>query len=191
MDKLIIVTHPGHIEDEVETCKALLDAGLERLHVRKYKWNEDKITEWLSHFSQEYLNKMCVHHQQAIFEKIHLGGLHLPYSNDFSYSKKTGQTFSCSVHAWDEAKIALDYCDYVFISPVFDSISKIAYKKNTDLHNVPANPKGKKIFALGGIDNSNISQIHEMGYYGAVVLGYIWNNPYDAVKKFKELKKHA
>jgi thiamine-phosphate pyrophosphorylase len=189
MDKLIVVTHPGHLNDEIDICKDLLNAGLQRLHVRKYKWSPDKIEEWLRHFSHEQLCRISVHHQQDIFEKLHLGGLHLPYKNDFSFSKRTDQTFSCSVHTWDEAKNAMEHCDYVFISPVFDSISKLAYQQNPELLTVPDKLKSKKIFALGGIDNTNISDIHKMGYYGAVVLGYIWNNPDEALNNFKNLKK--
>ncbi|HWY13267.1 MAG TPA: thiamine phosphate synthase [Bacteroidia bacterium] len=189
MQKLIVVTHPGHINDEIDTCKELFDSGLERLHVRKYKWSENEITNWLRHFSKDELARMTIHHQQGIFEKKHLGGLHLKYSNDFSYSKDSSQTFSCSVHTWNEAKIALDYCDYIFISPVFDSISKLAYKQNADLLRVPTDLTEKKIFALGGIDNGNIHKIYEMGYYGAVVLGYIWNNVDGAVENFNTLMK--
>jgi thiamine monophosphate synthase len=189
MDKLIVVTHPGHLNGEIEICKELIDSGLERLHVRKYKWGEEEITKWLKNFSQDYLDKMTIHHQQSIFEKMRLGGLHLPYSNNFAFSKRNDQTFSCSVHTWDEAKIALWYCDYVFISPVFDSISKFTYKQNSDLLRVPDELEGQKIFALGGIHNDNIHKVYEMGYYGAVVLGYIWKNTDEAVENFNTLRK--
>lgn len=189
MDKLIVVTHPGHLNGEINIVKELFDSGLERLHVRKYRWTEDEIVKWLKHFSKDELKRMTIHHQQGIFEVMDLGGLHLRYSNDFSFSKKPEQTFSCSVHTWEEAQNALDYCDYIFISPVFDSISKFAYKQNTDLLRVPGNLTDKKIFALGGIYNHNIHKVYEMGYYGAVVLGYIWNNMEEAVENFNTLKK--
>jgi thiamine-phosphate pyrophosphorylase len=189
MNRIIVVTHPGQVNDEIEICKELLGAGLEKLHVRKYKWTEAKIKEWLSCFTQAELDKMTIHHQQKIYDEIQLGGLHLPYSNDFSYAKQDGQTFSCSVHTWNEAKIALDYCDYVFISPVFDSISKTAYSHNEALKIIPADLKDKKIFALGGIEDNNIAEVYKMGYYGAVVLGYIWNKPEEAVENFMKLTK--
>jgi thiamine monophosphate synthase len=189
MDKLIVVTHPGHLNGEIEICKELFDSGLERLHVRKYKWAEGEIVKWLKHFSKDELKRMTVHHQPGIFEIMDLGGLHMRYSNDLEFAKRPDQTFSCSVHTWDEAKEALDHCDYVFISPVFDSISKFAYKQNSDLLKVPANLTDQKIFALGGIHNHNIGKIYEMGYYGAVVLGYIWNNTEEAIENFNILKR--
>ena len=189
MDKLIIVTHPGHLNGEIEICKELFDCGLERLHVRKYQWGEEEIITWLKHFSKDELSRMVIHHQQGIFEKINLGGLHLRFLKEFSFVKRSDQTFSCSVHTWEEAGMALDFCDYVFISPVFDSISKIAYKQNTELLKVPEHLSGKKIFALGGIDHTNIHKVYEMGYYGAVVLGYIWNNMDEAVENFNTLRK--
>jgi len=189
MDRLIIVTHPGHLNGEIEICKELFDSGLERLHVRKYRWTEEEITKWLKHFSKEELNKMVVHHQQGIFEKMNLGGLHFRYNSEFAFTKRSDQTFSCSVHTWEEAEHASSFCDYVFISPVFDSISKFAYKQNTDLLRVPANLTDKKIFALGGIHNENIHKVYEMGYYGAVALGYIWNNMDEAAENFSTLRK--
>jgi thiamine-phosphate pyrophosphorylase len=72
---------------------------------------------------------------------------------------------------------------------VFDSISKIAYQQNAELLAVPDELRNKKVFALGGIDNTNIAEVQKMGYYGAVVLGYIWNNPDEAVNNFKTLSK--
>jgi thiamine monophosphate synthase len=117
-----------------------------------------------------------------------LGGLHVRFSNNISCTKQPEQTFSCSVHTWNEANAALKHCDYVFISPVFDSISKMAYKQNTELLRVPADLTGKKIFALGGIDNTNIHKVYEMGYYGAVVLGYIWNDTEKSIENYNKLK---
>jgi len=189
MDKLIVVTHPGHLNGEIETCKELFDCGLERLHVRKYQWAEEEITKWLKNFSKDELSRIVIHHQQGIFEKMNLGGLHLRYMKEFTFTKRSDQTFSCSIHTWDEAAIALDFCDYIFISPVFDSISKLAYKQNTELLKVPDHLVNKKIFALGGIDDTNIHKVYEMGYYGAVVLGYIWNSLDGAVENFNTLKK--
>ena len=189
MDRLIVVTHPGHLNGEIEICKELFDCGLERLHVRKYQWGEEEITAWLKHFTKDEVSRMAIHHQQGVFEKMNLGGLHLKYRTEFSFSKRTDQTFSCSVHTWDETKAALNFCDYVFISPVFDSISKLAYKQNTELLRVPADLTDNKIFALGGIDNTNIHKVYEMGYYGAVVLGYIWSDTEKAVENFNTLVK--
>jgi thiamine-phosphate pyrophosphorylase len=185
MSRLIIITHPGSVFGEISICKKLLAEGLERLHVRKPNWNDAKIAQWLDHFSKEELKKMVIHHNYMLFDKFPLGGLHVSYSPLLPDVNKG--TLSCSVHSWEEATEAFVKCDYAFISPLFDSISKNAYKKNPKLTYIPSHLAGKKIVALGGIDNSNVTEVFDLGYYGAALLGYIWNNPDKAIDNFTQL----
>lgn len=128
---------------------------------------------------------MVIHHNFNLFEKFTLGGFHVSYAPSLPKIKQG--TLSCSVHNWKEAEDALTKCDYVFISPLFDSISKNAYKKNPELMNIPSDLRGKKIIALGGIDDNTIEEVFDLGYYGGAVLGYIWNNPDNALKNFEKL----
>jgi thiamine-phosphate pyrophosphorylase len=185
LDKIIIITHPGRISEEVSICKKLLAAGLGSLHVRKPKWSDARLIEWIGEFSKEELKKMVIHHNYDLFEKFTLGGFHISYSPAVPDVKQG--TLSCSVHNWKEAEDALTKCDYVFISPLFDSISKDGYKKNPELTIIPSDLRGKKIIALGGIDDNTIEEVFDIGYYGAAVLGYIWNNPDNAVKNYEKL----
>lgn len=189
MTHLIVITPPGRVDNEREICRELFRAGLNCLHVRKNNWNEEELLDWLSFFNDDELLKLKIHRHTTVFEKLNLGGLHLSYSNDFSYLKNNNQTFSSSVHSWEEAETALHYSDYVLISPVYNSISKNGYLQNNELQHIPGKLKTKKIIALGGINSGNISEVEEMGYYGAAVLGYIWNEPEKAIANFKKLKK--
>lgn len=185
MRELIVITHPGQVYDETDICKELLNEGLQRLHVRKPNWDDAKLNGWLSRFSEAELKKMVIHHNRNAFEKFNAGGLHVSYSAELPVVKNG--SLSCSVHNWDEASDAIEKCDYVFISPLFDSISKSAYKKNPDLIIIPQNLSGRRIIALGGIDENTIEEVFDIGYSGAAVLGYIWNNPESAVINFNKL----
>ena len=94
-------------------------------------------------------------------------------------------------------------CDYVFLSPVFDSISKLNYHANYTPEEIRKAHKAgiidKKVIALGGIDTDNIRQVKNYGFGGAAILGALWNK-FDTctdrdytqlIEHFKKLKKLA
>ncbi|HXD94336.1 MAG TPA: thiamine phosphate synthase, partial [Bacteroidia bacterium] len=77
--------------------------------------------------------------------------------------------------------------EYVFLSPVFDSISKTGYKSNFDLENLkPFLKKHKNVIALGGVNTKNIELIKQVGFSGAAFIGAVWQNKNPA-KSYKEL----
>ena len=81
--------------------------------------------------------------------------------------------------------------DYIFLSPVFDSISKNSHKssfKKGDITQVLKSSK-LKIYALGGINPETAEKAFRMGFDGIAVLGYIWEAkqiPVDAFLKIKD-----
>jgi thiamine-phosphate pyrophosphorylase len=191
MSRLVIITHPTQFQDEIAICKKLFDSGLETLHVRKPNWTDKQLSVWLKQFSEQELKKCVIHHDKKIFEMFPLKGLHVSYSKTLPILEKG--TLSCSVHHWKEAYEIAENCDYYFISPVFDSISKHAYTKNPELNTIPFDLDRKKIIALGGIDADNIEEVFDMGYRGVALLGYIWSDPAKAVGNFTKLNqlRHA
>ena len=91
----------------------------------------------------------------------------------------------------------------MFLSPVFDSISKAGYSSAFAPDELQAAGKegliDKRVIGLGGIDESNIRRIKELGFGGAAILGGLWKhfNPltdYDyksVLEHFRQLKKLA
>ena len=70
-------------------------------------------------------------------------------------------------------------CDYVFLSPIFDSISKEGYASAFTSESIrEAAEKGiidKRVIALGGVDENNLLQVKDFGFGGAAILGGLWN----------------
>ena len=68
--------------------------------------------------------------------------------------------------------------DYVFLSPIFDSISKVGYHAAfaPDLLNRAAEEKiiDRKVIALGGINAENIELVKQWNFGGVALLGDIW-----------------
>ncbi len=190
-ERLIVISSPDRITDEVSIWQALFEAGLYRLHVRKPTWNHEEIGLLLHAVPSKWRNRVVVHHWFDACGMYRLAGIHASYQNfDFlKFGQYLQESFSvsCSVHSWQELEQISKKCHYVFMGPIFDSISKMGYSQNHLLHSIPETFKESKIYALGGIDTSRLHQVLEMGYYGIGVLGYIWEQPSNAVHRFVHL----
>ena len=86
-------------------------------------------------------------------------------------------------------------CDYVLLSPIFDSISKDDYTSRFTPVQLRELAKrkiiDKKVMALGGVDLENIGDLKSYGFGGAVLLGAIWNRfNIHSAQDFKELINH-
>ena len=72
---------------------------------------------------------------------------------------------------------------YVFLSPIFNSISKQGYASAfTPKALFEAKQKGiinEKVVALGGITAANINKIKSYGFGGVALLGDVWRRTAD------------
>ncbi len=199
---LIVITSPDRIENESELINQLFAEGLEILHLRKPTWIKPAYESLLKSIPPEHKRKVVLHQFHELASKYNIKGLHLREENRLQISvtelvelkkelKRKNLTISSSFHSSEEIERHKNVFDYVFLSPVFDSISKPDYLRNDALGRM--NDKWKStiktdIIALGGIDASNISKTKEMGFNGAAVLGAIWKKPEMALKTFKQIR---
>ena len=108
-----------------------------------------------------------------------------------AYSGPTAAMLWVSCHSLEELSAHKAKFDYLFLSPIFDSISKKGYSgRFTREQLLEARDNGlidKKIIALGGITAGNIPIIRELGFGGVAVLGSVWFSP-SPVTSFEELR---
>ena len=78
---------------------------------------------------------------------------------------------------------------YVFLSPIFNSISKSNYQGRFGNSNFDVILKkvNQNVFALGGVDTDKVDLVFDMGFSGMAVHGAIWESE-DPVGKFAEIK---
>ena len=96
---------------------------------------------------------------------------------------------------WDDYKKVTNPYEYIFLSPIFDSISKVGYKGNFDLKLLrenlckmkQENPSMPKVIGLGGITAQNMSLIVSAGFDGLALLGAIWQSQ-NPPKAFSEIQ---
>ena len=105
-------------------------------------------------------------------------GIHLNSRNPIAPDNYSGH-ISASCHTLEEVQEDKKTCDYVFLSPIFDSISKEGYSSKFTpeaiREAVKADIIDKKVIALGGIDEENILRVKDFGFGGAAIMGGLWS----------------
>lgn len=186
--KLIIITPEKNHIKEFELIASLFESGLQLLHIRKPKASENELRNYLEQIPKKFYKKIIIHSHYKLAKEFGLKGIHL--TEKVRKTKRINSSMkivSTSFHTANEVLKSRRKYKYIFLSPVFDSISKKGYKSNFDLEDLNSFLKKKKnIIALGGVNIKNIESIKETGFKGAATIGGIWESK-NPVKSYKEL----
>ena len=189
----ILITLPRILKNEAETLAALCGAGVSVIHIRKPEASEPEIEELLktSQALGADMSRLTIHYNEPLARKYGLGGVHLRIEELLAGAGE-GLRRSCSAHGWTEAERAATDADYVFLSPLFDSISKPGYRSAIDPAEAAERLRRRKgrIVALGGIRPANIARVRRIGFDGAAVLGAAWSADEKAVNTERTLKNY-
>ena len=176
--KLILITTPTYFVEEDKIITTLFDEGLDILHLRKPDTAPVYAERLLTLIPEKYHKRIVVHDHFYLKEEYKLKGIHLSHRNPLIPDNYTGHV-SASCHTFDEVMADKKMCDYVFLSPIFDSISKEGYASAFTSESIrEAAEKGiidKRVIALGGVDENNLLQVKDFGFGGAAILGGLWN----------------
>ena len=176
--KIIAITTPKVIDEDTFLIKNLLERGIDFVHLRKPDADINACRKLLSELTDEERTKIIVHDFPELYFEFSLKGIHINRNvtilpNDY----KGYKTRSC--HSLEEIiKYKNDY-DYLFLSPIFDSISKVGYKSefnNQDL--LEASEGGiidEKVIALGGVTFDKIPYLEELHFGGVAMIGGLYN----------------
>ena len=191
-----MISAPDFLPGEAEAVTALLEAGAWRVHMRKPAAGSDSIARLLEHIPAALYSRISLHDHHELAARFGVGGVHLNSRNP-SVPDGFGGMVSRSCHSISELSQYGPVCDYMFLSPVFDSISKSGYTSRFSLEEIrrrivagsdvatarmdvmssDGNCRSVdwgRVFALGGVCPDNIRLLEETGFGGAAVLGYLW-----------------
>ena len=175
--KLIVITSPQFVRCETEILSSLFDAGLEILHLRKPESTEQELEKLIAGLPGCYLQRIVIHDHFPLAARWGLRGIHLNSRHPLPPPFHQG-SISCSCHSIAEVCERKPSCDYLFLSPIFDSISKQGYRAGFPSDVLQqAHHKGiidDKVMALGGVEFSRLPQLRQWGFGGAAMLGDIW-----------------
>lgn len=201
--EIIAFSHPESIEKEAQIINQLFENGLHQLVIRKPKWNDEQFVDLLAQIDANHHPKLFICDRIALVLSNNVKGLHC--SNAFYDSmtkieqhqlqydlQRKHQQMSISVHNEREWQKRAGKFHQLYLSPIFESVSKPGYKGNWNVEELPTllqQMKTKeKIIALGGIQTKNIQQVEQIKFDGAAALGLFWNEPEKAMEALIELK---
>jgi thiamine-phosphate pyrophosphorylase len=188
----IVLSNPRSIEGEIQTICELFENGMEVFHLRKKGYSTKRVEQILKQIPEKYHSKIVLHSKYQLVLKYNLRGIHITSSNRknsffeklkilYYRFKRPNLKISSSFNHLSSLIDDKKTYDYVFISPVFDSISKSGYQSAFTHHhlNVILPKTGKNVIALGGIELDKVEQVKEMKFAGLALSGIIWQSPLD------------
>lgn len=122
-----------------------------------------------------------------VAEKINAEGIHLSYKDYLNYSRAFSGIVGVSVHSIEEAVKVQEkgFASYVLASHIFETSCKKGLKpKGTDWIKQMRNKLTIPIIALGGINETNCTEVINAGADGIAVMSYLMKakNPNNKVK---------
>lgn len=200
--KLYVITTPTFFVEEHNIINALFEEGLDGLHLRKPDSQPIYSERLLRLIDHRWHKRIVVHDHFYLKSEFSLRGIHLNRRNPEPPRNYRGQlTRSC--HSISELREWKPRLAYAFLSPIYDSISKTGYASAFSTQTLEMAAEDgtidSKVVALGGIDTANITQVRNIGFGGAALMGTLWNrfdnhssSSYsDLIKHFHTLRKLA
>ena len=175
----IVITQPDFFDGEVERIVQLLHRGdVDLIHIRKPSATKEAVEALIKQIPQSLYDRLVLHDFHSLAVDYHLHGIHLNSRNPQPLKGWTGSV-SISCHTLDELKQCQKASfNYMSLSPIFDSISKVGYKSAfTEEELRKAHHEGiinERVLALGGVTFDNIDKVLKMGFGGGMILGDAW-----------------
>lgn len=178
MMRLVAITGEPFLPAEAGMIRLLLEEGIDRVHLRKPGSAPADMRRLIEALPSWCYGRLSLHDHLPLAAEYGLGGVHLNGRNPAAPPGFDGAV-SRSCHSLRELAESPD-ADYLFLSPLFDSISKAGYRarytREELLDAAAAGVVDRRTVALGGIDPPKLPLLEEWGFGGAAVLGYLWRD---------------
>lgn len=200
--KLIVISSPDGFEHEIYDVQAMFKAGMEYFHIRKPRFSTNRLRKYIERIDPKYHDRIVLHSHHELCIRFKLRGIHLTRRHrnknfirrwlKMKYIKlrRPKVEITAAYHTIGSLKIENPGYSYVFLSPIFDSISKVGYKSTFSENSLEKmlHRSSYEVIALGGVDEDKIEQARKWGFAGVAVLGSLWKAK-DPVEKFKRIQE--
>ena len=172
--KIIAITTPKVTTTDALIIKSLLDKGIYSIHLRKPESTLEECKELLSQLSDAERAKIVVHDFPQLYEEFSLKGIHINKNvTNLPNGYQGFKTRSC--HSFAEVIANKNHYDYLFLSPIFDSISKSDYHSNFSHDELlEASKSGvidNRVIALGGVTFDKLPYLQSLHFGGVAMMG--------------------
>ena len=150
---------------------------MDLIHLRKPESTSDEMERLICDIPAEYHSRLVLHDHHHLAVKYGLYGIHLNSRNPIPPQGWKG-SISRSCHSLEEIKEWKDRCNYLSLSPIYDSISKQGYLSAFSREQIEKSVADgiidNKVLALGGVTFDKVEEVLSLGFGGAMILGDAW-----------------
>jgi thiamine-phosphate pyrophosphorylase len=186
--KIIVISSSDKKENEPQLVTKLFELGVDTFHLRKPKFTTRELASWIEAIPAHFHNRIVIHSHHKLAIKYELKGIHLTRIHK---KRKFRQWFIMQrirmkgkqiVVSTSFRKLANLYEEessysYVFLSPIFDSLSgKFQSGFNEFSLKAAIEKTPHKVIARGGMDLSKIEKVAEIGFYGMAFYSTVWKS---------------
>ena len=175
--KIIAITSPTVTAEDVYLIKGLLTNGVDTIHLRKPDANINECRRLLAKLSMEQRARIIIHDFPELYFEFSLKGIHIN-KNITSLPNGYEGFKSRSCHSFAEVIMHKKDYNYLFLSPIFDSISKAGHKSAFSHEELQqASTDGiidEKVIALGGVTFNCIPYLKALNFGGAAMIGSLY-----------------
>lgn len=185
--RLILISPPDPFPDEPRLVARILEKLPVTLHLRKPGQGTAQIAGYLNQVPAALHPRIMVHGHEELLMCFNLGGIHFTEKERLARLRRIRRLrqehpdgcISSAFHRIADIPDHDGLFDYIFLSPIFDSISKAGYQAAFDHEALKRFlfRTGHAVIALGGIDERRLDAAASLGFKGAAVLGAIWQAP--------------
>ena len=126
MMRIIVITDTPFAASEAESIRILLSEGADRVHLRKPQSAENDMRRLIEALPPELYPRLTLQDHLYLAGEYGIGGVHLNARNP-EIPAGFGGLVSRSCHSFEELA-SHPTEDYLFLSPIYDSISKTGYR---------------------------------------------------------------
>ena len=203
--KLILVSSSEKKEKETAIVTEMFQMGVENFHLRKPKLTTKELREFIEDIPVHFRNRIIIHSHHNLAIDYDLKGIHLTRIHK---RRKLRQWFTMQRIRMKGKKIIVSTSfrkladlyeeenkfSYVFLSPIFDSLSS-KFQSGFNEYSLKAamEKTPHKVVARGGMDASRIEMVKSLGFCGIAFYSTIWKSkdPVETMmrvlRKFEEL----
>ncbi len=193
--KLIIISTKGKLTDETKIVTRLFESGLETFHLRKVHFSTKALGNYIKEIPEVFHSRIVLHTHHNLAYKYNVKGIHLGKYHRKNkirtwiklrilYMKRPNMIVTTSFNKLQPLYENDSKYDYVFLAPIFDSLSG-KYQSGYTEHALREAQKKTmyKVIARGGICMDVIPKVSELGFEGLAFYTDIWNKK-DPVNEF-------
>lgn len=171
--RIVVITSPTAVPGEAAAIMRMLESGaVWRVHLRRPEADKLQMCTLIESVPAELRSRLSLHSHFELAERYGIGGIHL---NSRCPNAPDGFSGLVSRSCHSLAELYAPQSDnYRFLSPVYDSISKTGYKAAFSADELREVAACDNVVALGGITPASLTELADMGFYGAAMLGAVW-----------------